>query len=148
MSETNETPENAEITVPGYPKTLAPYRHKLRNSAMAIAMAVSGKRNMTKEHQVTVLKAVIAELRKMTAGAVKALEIAEGRDYDAYLAAKQAVKEGKLTADEQVKFDALIAGLAGEGEYDFSGEPLDEDGEAAMAKLDEVNVADEGPTEN
>jgi len=135
---TNETPKVE-------PKTLTPYRHKLRKSALAIAAAVSGKPNMTQEKQVRVLKAVVGELRKMASGAQKALELAENRDYEAYLEAKKAVAEGKLTAAEQASFDALVAGLTGEaGEYEFTAEEVNEDDEAAMAKLDEANQADEG----
>lgn len=128
------------------PKALTPYRHKLQQSAMAIAMAMRGRPDMNKDKQVRMLSAVVAELRKMSAGAQKALEIAQGRDYDAYLAAKKALAEGKLTEAEQAEFDQLIKGLTeGNGEYQFTPDEVDPDDEAAMAKLAEAEQTDEGP---
>lgn len=141
MSE--QTPENTPAPKVE-PKTLTPYRHKLRQSALAIAQAVRGRENMTQARQVRVLQAVNAEIRKMASGAAKALELAQTRDYDAYLEAKKAVAEGKLTAAEQAAFDSLVAGLTGDaGEYEFSADEVNADDEAAMAKLDEANQADE-----
>jgi hypothetical protein len=129
-------------TAPVEPKTLTPYRHKLGQSAFAIAQAVAGRRNMTQEKQVKVLRAVVAELRKMTAGAVKALELAEGRDYEAYLQAKKDVAEGKLSAAEQAEFDKLVQGLTAGDEYSFTPDEVDPDDEAAMAKLAEAEQGD------
>lgn len=140
----DQAPENTPAETPETvtPKTLTPYRHKLRQSAAAIAMAMAGRRDMTQEKQVKVLRAVVAELRKMTAGAVKALELAESRDYDAYLQAKKDLAEGKLTAAEQAEFDKLVQGLTAGDEYTFSENEVDPDDEAAMAKLDEANQGD------
>lgn len=139
MSE--QTPENTPAA-PVQPKTLTPYRHKLAASGVAIAQAMAGRRNMTQEKQVKMLRAVVAELRKMTAGAVKALELAEGRDYEAYLQAKKDLAEGKLSAAEQAAFDALVTGLTAGAEYTFGENEVDPDDEAAMAKLAEAEQGD------
>jgi len=137
----DQTPENTPAPVT--PKTLTPYRHKLAESARAINKAVSGKPNMTQEKQVAVLQAVVNELRKMQTGAVKALELAQTRDYEAYLQAKKDVAEGKLSAAEQEAFNAILAGLTAGDEYTFSEHEVDPDDEAAMAKLAEAEQADE-----
>lgn len=139
MSENDNTPAYVE------PKALTPYRHKLVQSAAAIAYAMRGRRNMDQAKQVRLLSAVVTELRKMTAGAQKALEIAQNRDYDAYLKAKKDLAEGKLSAAEQAEFDALVSGLTEGGEYQFTENEVDPDDEAAMAKLAEAEQSDEGP---
>jgi hypothetical protein len=130
------------------PKALTPYRHKLQQSGIAVAAAMRGRPDMSQAKQVRMLQAVVAELRKMSAGAQKALEIAQGRDYDAYLAAKKAVKEGKLTEAEQAEFDALVQGLTAGDSYEFTADEVDPDDEAAMAKLADAEQGDEdSPTE-
>lgn len=143
MSEQPSNEPTDDQPTPVEPKALTPYRHKLTQSAIAIAQAMRGRPDMSQAKQVRLLQAVNVELRRMSAGAAKALEIAQNRDYVAYLEAKKAVQEGKLTAAEQAEFDALTAGLLGEGgEYQFTESDVNPDDEAAMAKLDEANQAD------
>jgi len=137
MSEPTNIPDaNVEdAAVPGFPKTIKPYRRKLRSSALHVAQALQGVSDLPQEAQVKILTAVNAELRKMAGGAAKALEIAKDRDYEAYKAAKKAAIEGKLSKAEQEKFDSLISGLTGDGDYSWDASELDETGNEAMDKL-------------
>jgi hypothetical protein len=125
---------------PVQPKTLTPYRHKLRKSAAKISRAMSGVENLSQADQVAAFTFVINELRKMTGGAVKALELAQNRDYEAYKNLKKLVKQGipldqagstgldPATASE---FQILMASLGQGAEYTFDADEVDEAGQKA-----------------
>lgn len=129
-----------EGSIPVQPKTLTQYRHKIKSSASKIARAMSGAENLSQADQVAAFKFVINELRKMTGGAVKALELAENRDYEAYKALKAKVKAGipldqagalgldPATASE---FQLLMAQLGQGAEYQFGADEVDDAGQKA-----------------
>lgn len=131
--------ENTEST-PVQPKTLTPYRHKLSKSARKIARAMSGVEGLTQADQIAAFTFVINELRKMTGGAVKALELAQGRDYEAYKKLKDLVKQGVpldqagaagLDPATATEFQILMAQLGQGGEYQFDANEVDEAGQKA-----------------
>lgn len=132
--------ENTEAT-PVQPKTLTPYRHKIRKSASKIQRAMSGVENLSQADQVAAFQFVINELRKMTGGAVKAMELAQSRDYDAYKNLKKLVQAGVpldqagaagLNPAEATEFQILMAKLTGNGaEYQFGANEVDEAGQKA-----------------
>jgi hypothetical protein len=127
-------------STPVQPKTLTPYRHKIRKSAGKIARAMSGVENLSQADQVAAFTFVINELRKMTGGAVKALELAQNRDYEAYKNLKKLVQQGipldqagaagldPATASE---FQILMASLTQGAEYTFDANEVDEAGQKA-----------------
>lgn len=142
--------ENTEAT-PIQPKTLTPYRHKMSASARKIQRAMSGAENLSQEDQIAAFQFVINELRKMTGGAVKALELAQNRDYEAYKALKAKVKAGipldqagALGLDPQTasEFQILMAQLGQGSEYQFSADEVDEAGQKA-AEFQANQVADQ-----
>lgn len=149
--------EGTEST-PVQPKTLRPYRHKLRKSASKISRVMQGVENLTQAEQVAAFTFVINELRKMTGGAVKALELAQGRDYEAYKALKAKVKAGipldqagaeGLSAEQATEFMVLMQQLGKGGEYQFDAEDVDEAGEkAAEFQANKVTDAGQDPQEN
>jgi len=144
--------ENTEA-MPVQPKTLKPYRHKIRKSASKITRAMSGVENLSQEDQVAAFNFVINELRKMTGGAVKALELAQSRDYEAYKKLKGLVKQGipldqagstgldPATASE---FQILMAQLGQGGEYQFDANEVD----AAGEKVAEFQASQEAGQES
>lgn len=140
MTYGDENENAASEATPVQPKTLTPYRHKIRHSAAKINRAMSGVSDLSQADQVAALTFVINELRKMTGGAVKALELAQNRDYEAYKKLKTLVKQGvpldqagaagldPATASE---FQILMAQLGQGGEYQFDANEVDEAGQKA-----------------
>jgi hypothetical protein len=150
MSYDDENP--ASEATPVQPKTLRPYRHKMRKSASKISRAMSGVENLSQADQVAAFEFVIGELRKMTGGAVKALELAKGRDYDAYKALKAQVKAGipldqagsNVDGETLSEFQILMKQMLGEGgEYKFDATDVDPTGQQ-VAEFQENKVADGG----
>jgi hypothetical protein len=135
--------EPTNDSTPVQPKTLKPYRHKIRKSASKIQRAMSGVENLSQADQVAAFQFVINELRKMTGGAVKALELAQSRDYAAYKSLKDKVKQGvpldqagagALDEAQLTEFQKLMASLGqldGVGEYQFGDNEVDEAGQKA-----------------
>jgi hypothetical protein len=146
MSE--QTPENMG---PIQPKTLTPYRRKMKKSAMKILRVMSGVEGLSQADQVAAFTFVINELRKMTGGAVKALELAQNRDYEAYKALKAKVKAGipldqvgsTLDPETASEFQILMSQLGQGAEYKFDADEVDPAGEKA-AEFQQNKVADGG----
>jgi hypothetical protein len=147
---------NENESTPVQPKTLRPYRHKLRKSAAKINHVMRGVENLTQAEQVAAFQFVIAELRKMTGGAIKALELAQNRDYAAYKALKEKVKAGVpldqagaegLTPEMASEFMSLMSQLGQSGEYTFDAADVDAAGQKA-AEFQANQAADQKPQED
>lgn len=152
MSYEDDNPA-AEAT-PIQPKTLTPYRHKLTKSARKIQRAMSGVEGLSQADQVAAFEFVIGELRKMTGGVVKALELAKARDYNAYKALKAQVKAGipldqagaNVSGEVLSEFQILMQQMTsqdGQGEYQFDADEVDPDGQQA-AEFQANTVTDAG----
>jgi hypothetical protein len=144
-------------TTPVQPKTLTPYRHKLRKSAAKIAHAMTGVENLSQADQVAAFQFVLGEIRKMAGGAAKAMELAQSRDYDAYKALKAQVKAGvpldqagaNVDGETLSEFQILMQQLLtkdGQGEYQFDADEVDPDGQKA-AEFQANQVAGQEPQE-
>lgn len=149
--------ENQSEGTPVQPKTLTPYRRKLKKSAAKIMRVMSGIENLPQQDQIAAFAFVLNEIRKMAGGAAKGLELAQTRDYEAYKALKAQVKAGvpldqagaSVDGETLSEFQILMANLGmNEAEYKFASDDVDAAGEKVVEfQENKITEAGQNPPE-